>query len=41
MLLARQLAPDDLYEGQDVYHCKICAVDLQRAALKDEPPKQP
>lgn len=36
MTLLRQVAADDLYEGQDVYYCKLCKVSLTRAALKEE-----
>lgn len=35
MMLQRQLAADDLYEAQDIFHCVGCEVGLTRAALKD------
>lgn len=35
MMLQRQLAADDLYEAQDIFHCSRCQVGLTRSALKD------
>lgn len=35
MTLVRRVPADEKYEGQDIYRCANCEVELTRAALKD------
>lgn len=37
MIFKRLIVPDAVYEGQDVYRCHNCAVDLMRHAFADNP----